>query len=130
MILRTERNLLNIQIHTARNSTEAQEVDTIITDNTKKIGDIERAVIAKDTTSLYDTMQTIINTPQPGIKVSTVSFAIESHTIHIEGIAQDRETLEVFTGYLRTLAGVTGVDSPLSNFIKSKQSPFSLTVSF
>lgn len=130
LLLRTERDSLALQIHTARNSTQAQEVDTAIVENIQKISALEKAVIAKESKPLYSTMQVILNTTQPGIRVSSVSFAVESNSIRVEGVAQDRTTLETFTAYLKGLPQVTGVDSPLSNFIKSTQSPFSLTVVF
>lgn len=50
--------------------------------------------------------------------------------IKVSGIAENREILQSFIKILESSDKISSVDSPVSNFIKSKNSDFILTISF
>jgi hypothetical protein len=67
----------------------------------------------------------------PGVKL--VGFDIpnpEKNTVQIRGTASTREALQQFIGALQKDARIATVDSPITNFVKSSESEFTLTLTF
>lgn len=67
----------------------------------------------------------------PGVKL--VGFDIpnpEKNTAQIRGTASTREALQQFIGALQKDARIATVDSPITNFVKSSESEFTLTLTF
>lgn len=63
--------------------------------------------------------------------ISIDRFAVtKDKTLEVSGIAQSRETLQSFIKSLESKPEVSKVDSPVSNFIKSTNSLFILTITF
>lgn len=69
-------------------------------------------------------------TPQ-GISISRYSIGdTASPAIQIFGQSSSRSALESFVQTLKTTPGVASVDSPVANYVKSANAPFTITVTF
>jgi hypothetical protein len=82
--------------------------------------------------------ETIQSTQYIGIVTSLVidgvsinRFAVNSaKLLEISGVVENREILQKFIKALEDNESVSLVDSPVSNFVKSKNSDFKITISF
>jgi len=71
----------------------------------------------------------IQSVPHSGITLSGfVVGATSALSIEVTGVAATREALQRFIAALEANEIVTAVESPVSNYVKSVQSPFSITV--
>lgn len=77
-------------------------------------------------TMYFDVARSLV--PQ-GISV-TQFITIDSNRITVSGVADNRESLQSFIKALEANENIASVDNPVSNFIKNKNSVFSLSISF
>jgi hypothetical protein len=128
LLLHGELDAIKTQVQNIKaNSTQVQ-LDEELSNIQHTVGVLEKKLVFADTRPLYKTAKIILANPREGISISSFDISQTSGSVHIVGIARDRAALEAMVIYLQTIPGVTAVDSPLSNFIKSKQSLFSLTI--
>jgi Tfp pilus assembly protein PilN len=66
---------------------------------------------------------------QSGITIDRFSYQ-ETKNLEVSGVAQTREGLQSFIKNLEANEGVASVDSPVANFVKSKNSAFRINVLF
>lgn len=64
-----------------------------------------------------------------GILINRI-VSSQAKTIEVSGIALNRDTLQKFLETLRKDASISSVDSPVSNFIEAKNSPFKISILF
>ncbi|MBP6858055.1 MAG: hypothetical protein KBC11_02605 [Candidatus Pacebacteria bacterium] len=74
-------------------------------------------------------IKTITDFVLPGLSIDRFA-TIEAKTLEISGVVDTRETLQAFIKIIEGSPTVSSVDSPVSNFVKSKNSEFKITVLF
>jgi Tfp pilus assembly protein PilN len=65
--------------------------------------------------------------------ISLTGFVLDTtdqRLIQINGIAASREALQVFVGTLEEEGSISMVDSPITNYVKSKDNEFTIKVTF
>ncbi|MCC7160815.1 hypothetical protein IT399_03820 [Candidatus Nomurabacteria bacterium] len=77
-------------------------------------------------TEHIDLLETLI---PKGILVSRI-ISLESKSLEVSGVATNRDTLQKFLEILRKNQKISSVDSPVSNFIENKNSPFKISILF
>jgi hypothetical protein len=130
VMLRTQLGSITAQVATTRATSQYVQVDQALSDIGIRLEGFEKMLILPEDTPIYSTAKIIFTNPQEGITVQSFVIIANTNSLNIVGVARDRVALEAMVSYLYGLPGVTSVESPLSNFIKSKQAPFSLTVLF
>lgn len=74
---------------------------------------------------------TLTSIPRPGITLSGFSMSnAQTSTVEVAGFAATRERLQQFILLLENNDRIEKVESPVSNFVKSTNSPFSIVVTF
>lgn len=76
-----------------------------------------------------DYIATVTSMVAPGIVLERFNLEQEK-TLEVFGINKTREGLQKFIKDLQSDASVESVDSPVSNFVKSKNSTFKITIKF
>lgn len=128
LLLHGELGAIKTHVQNIKATSTQVQLDEELSTIQNTLGDLEKKLVFADTRPLYKTAKIILANPREGITISSFDIAQTAGSVHIVGIARDRAVLEAMIVYLQKIPGVTSVDSPLSNFIKSKQSPFSLTI--
>jgi Tfp pilus assembly protein PilN len=76
-------------------------------------------------------IDTILSVVPAGIVIDGYTLSsTDAKAISVHGIAATREALQSYISMLEALPRVDMVDSPISNYVASKNSEFSITVSF
>lgn len=128
VLLRGELGAAQTQVQAIKAKSAQVQIDQSLAAIQNTLGDLEKKLVLADVRPIYKTAQVILANPRDGIVINSFDISQNPGAVHLVGIARDRAALEAMAAYLETLPGVKSVESPLSNFIKSKQSPFSLTV--
>ena len=130
LLLKTQLAVLHNQSDSLRARSGAVVLDQSITALTTQTASLEKTLVLPKDKPFYQTVKTILGSSYPGIAIQSISISSAPGAVSVSGIAQDRESLEAFDAHLHTLPGVTDIESPLSNFIKSKGGQFSVSVIF
>lgn len=128
ILLHKQLAVATVQKNTAVSQSANRAAEETLTTIQKNIGELENKLVFNTTTPLYETAKKIIINPFEGVVINSFDLTQSTKSLHLVGVARDRATLESFARYLEVQPGVRIVESPLSNFIKSKQLPFTLTV--
>ncbi len=72
----------------------------------------------------------LLNGKPRGISITNISFSKgeKENTLYISGTADSREDLRQFSAILKSNMTFSGVDVPVSNFAKSTENDFSITL--
>lgn len=129
VLLNAENKALSIEI-SAISGRSSSQTDQSIAALDASLTDLEGKLRITPNTTGFAAVRSILGNTPAGILVQSISISLHPATVTVSGVAQDRESLEKMETFLRGLDGVKSLQSPLSNFIKSKQGPFSVTLIF
>lgn len=110
-------------------SEEKENASVLLADLSKKIELIKSTQKSKFLVS-EEVIKKVINTKTDGIKINEISYEglQDKKFIEIKGEALSRENLIFYKNNLEKNTEFSKVDLPVSNFIKSRNIPFSLKI--
>ncbi|MEI6022350.1 MAG: hypothetical protein WCQ32_00705 [bacterium] len=130
LLLKSQLAVLHTQSDSLRARSGAVALDQSIGSLTTQTASLEKTLVLQKDKPFYQTVKTVLGNTYTGIAIQSVSISSAPGAVSVTGVAQDRESLEAFDAQLRALPGVTDIESPLSNFIKSKGGQFSVSIIF
>lgn len=92
---------------------------------------LQEKIAAKPSVSPFYYIAIIQNAHVLGIRIKSYDMAAtDKKMLQIRGVANDRMTLQQFVASLQNDPRITSVDSPVSNFVKSTENEFTISVIF
>ena len=106
---------------------ESEVLRSMVIDTNQKI---RQAKLVKKV-SINEIIRLLISKKNSGIKISGVVYSpkAQNFTVVVNGIADDRESMTSFVKSLDNEVVFDEVNVPVSNYAKSKDIPFSITIS-
>jgi hypothetical protein len=105
-----------------------------IEDIDKRTNELVKKLTAPDDTPPAEYVALVRGASNNQIRLTGFSLATNNKTgaisFAVSGIALNREALQQYVSSLQKLEQVATVDSPISNYVKSKDADFAITLSF
>lgn len=108
-------------------TTETTKLEAIVRKTTSYLNIFTSNATPKGVLSVVDTM---VGLRGESVKIKNISYKTQNgqQYVLLQGVASSRQALLDFSKKLKTVSGVTSADLPVSDFVKSADIDFSVTV--
>lgn len=129
-----KNDTVNSQLELVKQKNISKGEDPIVSINNVNILSVALAGDANSALSYSEIIKKIVSLKNDGIKISSIAISKENSTgiknVLINGIADTRDSLSLYENNIKTDGYFDSVIFPVSNFIKSSNAEFSITLTY